>query len=86
VHANVVSQCDNLVLMRLNSRSDVDEVARVFSHVPGDMVRAAPTFGLGQALVAGRISPTPQLMRFGRRWTREGGGDVPTDWAYPETP
>lgn len=83
VHPNVVSQCDNLVLMRLNSRSDTDDVARIFSHVPEDMVCAAPTFGLGQALVAGRISPVPQLLRFGARLTPEGGGDVPTTWATP---
>ena len=34
VHENVLSQCDNLVLMRMNSIADLGHVARVFSAVP----------------------------------------------------
>ena len=34
VHPIVVSQCDNLVLMRMNGATDVDEIVTLFSHVP----------------------------------------------------
>jgi DNA helicase HerA-like ATPase len=81
VHANVVSQCDNLMLMRMNGRQDVDALGSLFSHVPEPLLRRALGFSLGQALFAGPIAPTPIVAQIGARITREGGGDVPTSWA-----
>jgi DNA helicase HerA-like ATPase len=83
VHPNVVSQCDNLVLMRMNGAADVDELTSLFSHVPAPLLRQALGFGLGQALLAGPISPVPLLAQIGARHTPEGGGDVPTTWTTP---
>jgi uncharacterized protein len=83
VHENVISQCDNLVLMRLNSAADAAFTQEVFSSVPPRLVDQAATFGLGEALVAGKISPTPALLRFGTRVAEEGGSDVPATWAAP---
>jgi DNA helicase HerA-like ATPase len=80
VHPNVVSQCDNLVLMRMNGAADVEELTSLFSHVPAALLQRALGFGLGQALVAGPISPVPLLAQIGTRHTPEGGGDVPTTW------
>jgi len=80
---NVLSQCENLVLMRTNSTSDVNYLADVFAHIPRGLIARAPEFELGEGLVAGRISPTAQLFRSGRRRTPEGGADVPTTWARP---
>jgi DNA helicase HerA-like ATPase len=76
VHENVVSQCDNLVLMRMNSRGDLAYLADAFSFVPRGLVDRAATFRQGEALVAGRISSHPALIRFGERITQEGGADV----------
>lgn len=81
VHQNVVSQCDNLVLMRLNSAADAAHAAAVFSFVPPALIAQATLFGLGESLVAGRISPQPAFVRFGARVAQEGGADVPADWA-----
>ncbi len=81
VHHNVVSQCDNLVLMRMNGTRDVDDLVAMFSHVPEPMIRQATTFGLGQALFAGLIAPVPLLAQVGPRLSAEGGGDLPTTWA-----
>ena len=83
VHPNVVSQCDNLVLMRMNGTTDVEELVTLFSQVPPAILRRALAFGLGEALVAGPITPIPLLARIGARQTPEGGGDVPTTWANP---
>jgi uncharacterized protein len=83
VHENVISQCDNLVLMRLNSAADAAFAQAVFSFVPAGLVERATTFRLGEALVAGKISPDPALIRFGARLAEEGGADVPTTWAAP---
>ena len=76
VHDNVVSQCDNLLLMRMNSAADLVHLAESFSFVPPSLLDAARHFGLGEALVAGKISPHPTLVRFGARISEEGGADV----------
>ena len=81
VDEQVLSQCDNLVLMRMNSRSDLAYVGELFSFVPDPLVSAATDFGLGEALLAGKIASHPALVRFGARITEEGGSDVPADWA-----
>lgn len=81
VHENVVSQCDNLVLMRMNSRSDLAVLSETFSFVPPSLLALAAEFGQGEAVVAGKLVPSPTLGRFGPRWTAEGGADVPSDWA-----
>ncbi len=80
---NVLSQADNLVLMRLNSLADTAFTQAVFSFVPPSLIDRAVTFYQGEALIAGKISPQPALLRFGARITEEGGADVPATWAAP---
>ncbi len=76
VHENVLSQCDNLVLMRMNSTADLAHVADLFSFVPRGLIDRATTFEQGEALVAGKVVSHPSLVRFGARITEEGGADV----------
>jgi hypothetical protein len=83
IHANVLAQCDNLILLRMNSRVDTEHLARVFGFVPPSLIHQASSFTLGEGLVAGRIASHAMLYRGDRRWTREGGADVPTTWASP---
>jgi uncharacterized protein len=78
---NVLTQCDNLLLMRVNSAGDRAALASRFGFVPPELVELSGTFGLGESLLAGMVSPDPQLARTGARLTPEGGADVPTDWA-----
>ena len=66
------------------SDDDVVDVAftqAVFSFVPPSLIERAVTFRQGEALIAGKISPQPALLRFGARITEEGGADVPVTWA-----
>lgn len=81
VHENVLSQCDNLVLMRMNSAGDLARIAELFSFAPPGLLGQATTFGLGQALVCGRIASHPMLVTTGKRVAEEGGADVAADWA-----
>jgi uncharacterized protein len=78
---NVLSQADNLVLMRMNSLADTAFAEAVFSFVPPSLIERSVTFRQGEALIAGKISPQPALLRFGTRITEEGGADVPATWA-----
>lgn len=81
IHENVLSQCDNLFLMRMNSAADVNYLETAFSAVPPALIRRSATFQLGEGLIAGKIAPDPLLFKTGRRITPEGGTDIPADWA-----
>lgn len=81
VHENVLSQCDSLVLMRMNSAGDLARIAELFYFAPAGLLSRATTFGLGQALVCGRIASHPTFLTAAGRIAREGGADAPADWA-----
>jgi DNA helicase HerA-like ATPase len=81
VHQNVISQCDNLLLMKMNSASDLQSLSDTFSYAPKGLIDLAAGFGLGEGLAAGKIAPDPLLFKSGSRLTREGGSDVPSRWA-----
>lgn len=73
VHPQVLSQCDNLVLMRMNSPRDL---ADLFGFAPQAMLQASPHFSQGELLVAGAFTPVPSFGRVGPRISVEGGSDV----------
>jgi DNA helicase HerA-like ATPase len=81
VNELVVSQCDNLVLMRMSSAADRAYLAETLSFAPGALVERAGDFRPGEALVAGKIASHPAFVRFGPRIAEEGGSDVPSSWA-----
>ncbi len=81
VQENVLSQCDNLMLMRMNSTADLEFLRAVFSFVPAGLLDRASAFRQGHALVAGKIMPHAGYVRFGARTAEEGGADIPTTWA-----
>jgi DNA helicase HerA-like ATPase len=76
VHPSIMSQCDNLALMKMTSPVDLDDLATVFGFVPPAMLARAARFRQGEALFAGGFVPAPTMVRLGRRLTREGGADV----------
>lgn len=86
VHENVVSQCDNLLLMRMNSKVDLADLGRALSFVPEGLMAGATSFRMGQALVAGKFSPQAAYVKMGERVTEEGGADIPTTWATARRP
>jgi DNA helicase HerA-like ATPase len=79
LHPTVISQCDNLALMKMSSARDLAELAQIFGFAPQDLLEQAPSFTQGQALFAGGFSPEAQLVQMGARLTREGGSDVPIE-------
>jgi DNA helicase HerA-like ATPase len=80
IHPQVLSQCDNLALMRMNSPGDLAELEQLFGFVPPEMLRLAPMFRKGESLMSGAFAPAPTFVQVRRRRTQEGGGDlrVPT--------
>ena len=76
IHPQILSQCDNLMLMRMNSPDDIAELGRAFGFAPKAMLRASNGFLQGEALLAGGFAPVPMLVQVRERLTRQGGSDV----------
>jgi uncharacterized protein len=76
IHTNVLSQCDNLALMRMNSPGDLAELGSVFGFAPASLLSASPSFQQGEMLLAGGFAVAPAVVRVGVRHTYEGGSDV----------
>ncbi|WP_416839626.1 ATP-binding protein [Haloferax sp. DFSO52] len=81
IHENVLSQCENLLLMRMNSSSDLSHLADIFSHVPANLLSESSKFGLGETVLGGRFVQNPTFARFEGRVSVEGGSDIPSTWA-----
>jgi DNA helicase HerA-like ATPase len=76
IHPSILSQCDNLALMKMASPTDLAELMKVFGFAPEELVRQSPAFRQGQALFAGGFAAGPQLVQMRERITEEGGADV----------
>lgn len=76
IHPQVLSQCDNLMLMRMNSPDDIAELGRTFGFAPKAMLQASNGFVQGEALLAGGFAPVPMLVQVRERLTAQGGSDV----------
>ncbi|MET0724820.1 MAG: ATP-binding protein [Leifsonia sp.] len=76
IHPSIISQCDNLALMRMNSPLDLADLAATFGFAPPGMLARSARFRQGEALFAGGFVPAPAIVQVGARLTREGGIDV----------
>lgn len=76
IHSSIISQCDNLALMKMTSPVDLAELGTIFGFVPPAMLAKAARFTQGEALFAGGFVPAPTMVRMGSRLTQEGGADV----------
>ncbi len=76
IHPSIISQCDNLALMKMSSPVDLDELATIFGFAPRSLLAQSPRFRQGEALFAGGFVPAPTLIRVRDRLTQEGGSDV----------
>ena len=76
IHPNVLSQCDNIVVLRMNSAADLASLGETFGAVPPQMLVQSPGFRQGEMLLAGGFVAAPVLATIGPRLTVEGGSDV----------
>ncbi|WP_175584359.1 ATP-binding protein [Nocardia cyriacigeorgica] len=76
VHPGIISQCDNLALMKMTSPVDLAELGTYFGYAPAALLARSPWFRQGEALFAGGFVPAPALVKVNARITREGGSDV----------
>jgi DNA helicase HerA-like ATPase len=86
VHENVVSQCDNLLMMRMNSHADLADLGRLFSFFPPGLLAEARRSGWARCSGGRRRHSTrvggqaprpdgregPSLRQSGHGFTRTG--------------
>jgi DNA helicase HerA-like ATPase len=76
IHSGILTQCDNLALMKMSSPVDLAELGTSFGYAPSALLARSPWFRQGEALFAGGFVPTPSLVKMHARLTPEGGTDV----------
>jgi uncharacterized protein len=76
VHPGIISQCDNLALMKMSSPLDLEGLATYFGYAPHELIDRSPWFRQGEALFAGGFVPAPSLVKVNARLTPEGGSAV----------
>ncbi|MBM7503425.1 ATP-binding protein [Agromyces aurantiacus] len=76
IHPGIISQCDNLAVMKMSSPGDLAQLGSYFGVAPAGLLAMSPWFRQGEALFAGGFVPAPTLVKMGTRLTPEGGSDV----------
>ena len=76
IHPGIISQCDNLAVMKMSSPGDLAQLGSYFGVAPAGLLAMSPWFRQGEALFAGGFVPAPTLVKMGSRLTPEGGSDV----------
>jgi DNA helicase HerA-like ATPase len=72
IHASVLTQCENLVLMRMTSRADIESLSQTFSQVSPTLMARSRYFVQGESLVVGEIAKSPTFAKFEGRISHEG--------------
>jgi hypothetical protein len=73
VNSNLLSQCDNLALMKMSNPDDVKLAEDRFGFIPRGWAERAIAFEQGQALLCGRFVDRPVFVKIAPRRTVEGG-------------
>lgn len=76
IHPQVLSQCDNLALLRTNSPADLEHIADYFGATPRALLDQVPQATQGQALFSGGFATEATRVQMADRISLEGGSDV----------
>jgi DNA helicase HerA-like ATPase len=83
---DVLSQVENLILLKLTNRIDLDFIIKTFGTLDADTVSQAAVLEIGQFLISGRVAPHPVRLKGLPRRTEEGGRSIRADvWLRPDT-
>ena len=86
VHPDVVAQCDNLLLMRMNSQADLADLERFFSFVPPGLVEGALVVPPGAGPGRRQAGVAPGVRRRGGAPHPRGRRGPPADLGRAATP
>ncbi|MCJ7655585.1 MAG: ATP-binding protein [Dehalococcoidia bacterium] len=81
VNYNLLSSCDNLCLMKMNSKLDLDFLEKTFGFIPAGLTERALHFKSGEALLSGEFVVSSVYAHIAPRRTIEGGRNLQKYWA-----
>jgi hypothetical protein len=82
---NVLSECDNLIHMRMSSQSDIAYAVQSLGLDSHSRFNAARSFTTGELVVGGRLASSKKVLHVSPRRTVQGGrGISSTYWTSPE--
>lgn len=73
VHHDTLSQCANLMVMKLTRRDDINTIADLRTDIPLELIERIARFSTGDALFIGDYVPAPATARVVGRISEEGG-------------
>jgi DNA helicase HerA-like ATPase len=76
----LLSQCDNLMLLKMNNFADLRLVEKSFGFLPEGMAQRALKFQTGDALLSGSFVDYPVCVHIAPRRTSEGGRNLTDSW------
>ena len=86
LHPSILSQCDNLLLMKMTNRTDLKLVEDSFGFVPEGWPDRALKFEQGECLLAGGFVERPVVANVAPRRTVEGGRNITDNWEQDPAP
>ena len=69
INQNILSLCNNLILLKTASRIDLDYIFSVFSSIPKDFINQAKYFKIGTFLVGGSFTNYPLFIKLDKKNT-----------------
>jgi DNA helicase HerA-like ATPase len=74
--ATLRSQCDNVCILRMNDRHEIQLIEQSFGFIPQGWVQRVSDFKQGDVLLAGGLVPRPVFAHADPRRTEEGGRNL----------
>jgi uncharacterized protein len=85
IDSNVLSECDNLVLMKMTNDSDIKYAEDIFGFLATGVGQKAKTFTVGEFLLAGHFTAGDEILQAAPRRTVQGGRSIPdSSWTSSE--
>jgi len=84
IDSNVLSECENLILMKMKNETDITYAKDVLGYLEADIGTKARALGKGDALLRGNINTTGDILHCAPRRSVQGGRSLDDDyWSEP---
>ncbi len=84
IDSNVLTECDNLFLMKMTNDADIEFAVETFGFLSLSTAKLAKSFSVGDLLLTGSLNGGSTVFHASPRRTIQGGRDIPD--AYWSTP
>jgi len=76
ISSNTLSQCGSQIIMRLTNPTDQTAVKEASEALSENLFQDLPGLNIGEAIILGRLTKIPVMVKIGERETAEGGFDI----------